>query len=518
MKKIIACAFAGLLSFAACETTMGMNVAAMLQQRDPKNGNTALHAAVKKGNISIVQLLLPYCTANDVNAVNSDGWAALHLAAENGELDMFKLLLGHPGINVNIADDDGKTPLYIAIEKWNDDIASVLILTPGIDVNAPTNAARTPIGLAAEKGNTNIVQLLLAHPNINPDMDPSICYAINKTNANEDDIQTALLLINDKQVNVNHSWRNPLSIAIPHQNMTIIKALFGRQDLDLSKNYSATIISEALSSNKEILGLLLSDSRYDAEARAVALTSIAEHYKDSWNDELVLMVLNDPKINLGGMIDEEKGWFCPPFMQLVLSDKKNLKLFKLILQNLKSNLNQKFLPKIMNPELAAKTPGIEEILDKIEPMSPFEFLIAKLDSNKNNYVEYSIEDLSKLFLFRKMAPKTMLVQDALQQWVSERYPDLVKSKLWKHIIDIAYGDKPELSMFSLLSENDYMFNLGMWDFDCLKKLCERLVFFREFFTPQQAELQQWINEKYPAFAASEACRRLLDMLFGSKKD
>ncbi len=517
MKKIIACAFAGLLSFAACETTMGMNVTAMLQQRNPKNGNTALHAAVKKGNISIVQLLLPHCTANDINAVNNDGWAALNFAAENGEPNMFNLLLLHPGINVNIADNNGETPLYVAIEKWNNNIASVLISTPGIDVNALTTVGRSPLSLAAEKGNTEIVRLLLSNPNINPDIaggfsHSALHYAIDKANPDKEDIKTALLLINDGRVDVN-SGPNPLSTAISHQNMTIIKALLVRSDFSLSGEYSATIIPSALSSgNSEILEILLSDPKYDGHARVVAINSIFSQYIDNWDEKLVLMVLKDHRINPNGTSTSEN--WCPPLIHFALEYNNNLKLFKLILQNLKIDLNKKFFPAMMGYEA-------EKMFDKIEHVSPFKFLINKFNSTKEFEIKNSIEYLSKLFLFRKMAPAAMLSQDALQQWASREYPELVESELWNYIVGIVYGDKPELLMFSLLISNDDRFNvsneMGIFRFNLLKNLFERLVFFKEF-APEQVDLQQWVNEEYPQFAASEAWQQVLEILYGSKKD
>lgn len=520
MKKIVTYVFAGLLSFAACETTMGMNVAAiMLQQRDPRNGNTALHKAVKNGQVTFVRdFLLPLCTANDINAVNNDGCTALRIAAKNGELDIFNLLLGHPGVKINIADNNGETPLHLAIKNWHNNIADVLILTPGIDVNALNTAGRSPLSLAAEKGNTEIVQLLLAHSNIDTNKtdgfsNSAIHYAVDKANPDEEDIKTALLLINDGRVNVN-SEPNPLSTAMSHQNMTIIKALLNRPDLDLSREYSAIVISSALRSNIEILRLLLLDSRYDTEARVVALISIAEYYDDSWNEELVLTVLNDPHVDLAGMIDQEKGWWCPPFIQLVLTYKDNLKLFKLILQNPKIDLNKKFFPSMLGPEF-------EKTFDKIEHVSPFEFLIDKFDYTTESKIKDNMEYLSRLFLFRKMAPEAMLSQDALQQVVNKKYPDLLNYGLWNNIIDIAYGDKPELSMFSLLINNDDAFNvsneMGLFHFDFLKSLVDRLCFFKEF-APKRDELQQWFNEKYPQFAASQVYQQVLEILYGPQQD
>lgn len=57
-------------------------------------GQTPLHIAAQKGDISIVRLLLDSKTVN-VNAQDSSGATPLHLASENGHIEVVKLLVAH---------------------------------------------------------------------------------------------------------------------------------------------------------------------------------------------------------------------------------------------------------------------------------------------------------------------------------------------------------------------------------------------------------------------------------------
>ena len=59
-----------------------------------KFGSTALHRAVSKGNISIIELLLNQRCLN-VNAADCEGNTPLHIAAEETKVDIAKMLLKH---------------------------------------------------------------------------------------------------------------------------------------------------------------------------------------------------------------------------------------------------------------------------------------------------------------------------------------------------------------------------------------------------------------------------------------
>merc|ERR1711936_760639 len=86
---------------------------------DDDDGVCALHLAVRKRNIEVLKLLLDFPNI-DVNIVDDKGQSALHLAVRNFEA--LELLLNHPGLTaltLNQKDKKhGDTPVMRAV-KWD---------------------------------------------------------------------------------------------------------------------------------------------------------------------------------------------------------------------------------------------------------------------------------------------------------------------------------------------------------------------------------------------------------------
>jgi len=97
-------------------------------------GETALHVASATGRIRMVQLLLD-AGANVNVTTKSESRTPLHLACLNGCIDTAKLLLNCATCNVNVKDYYGNTPLHTAIEIGNVKFVA-LLLRHGADINA----------------------------------------------------------------------------------------------------------------------------------------------------------------------------------------------------------------------------------------------------------------------------------------------------------------------------------------------------------------------------------------------
>ena len=151
---------------------------------------TPLHAAVAKGNIDIMILLLEH--GADVAAVNGEGYTALQRASERGRLDMISLLLdNHADVNhqtksgetalliasfdgevevarellrhgaaTDIGSTDGWTPLMAASQNGHLDIVR-FFLESGVAVDLQNDTGWTPLMVASQYGHLNVVRLFL---------------------------------------------------------------------------------------------------------------------------------------------------------------------------------------------------------------------------------------------------------------------------------------------------------------------------------------------------------------------
>ncbi|MEX2366273.1 MAG: ankyrin repeat domain-containing protein, partial [Pseudohongiellaceae bacterium] len=166
-------------------------------QRKQWGGLTALHFAVREGNLESVKVLVE--GGADVNQVSEFGWTPLLTATQNRYYQMGKYLLEN-GANPNIANEGGWNPLYIATDNRNieggdyptrkpdmDHLEYIkLLLDAGADPNlrmASSTETRTifthqwlreegatPFLRAAQSSDLELMNLLLEHgadPNIN---------------------------------------------------------------------------------------------------------------------------------------------------------------------------------------------------------------------------------------------------------------------------------------------------------------------------------------------------------------
>lgn len=95
----------------------------------------------------------------DVNQTDSQGWTALHVAAQSGALEVMAELLAAKA-SVNVKDKSGWTPLHLAAQTDHEDAVSKL-LSNGADVNAKNSDGWTPLHCAAANNFPKIIVKLL---------------------------------------------------------------------------------------------------------------------------------------------------------------------------------------------------------------------------------------------------------------------------------------------------------------------------------------------------------------------
>ena len=125
----------------------------------PDDDRPPLHIAAENGQLDIVQSLLD--GGSDVNKTDNLRRTALIAASASGKLETAKLLIER-GAHVNSRSINGWTPLQNA--SWNGHLeVTRLLLDHGADVNIKTRRQDTALHLASEAGCFHITLLLVEH-------------------------------------------------------------------------------------------------------------------------------------------------------------------------------------------------------------------------------------------------------------------------------------------------------------------------------------------------------------------
>lgn len=121
------------------------------------NDEPLLHAAVRAGNVAIVQLLCEY--GANIEAVDSFGSTSLHRAVVGGNAEIVSILV-QAGANKEAVDGCRRTPLHCAVERGNTEIVRTLVRA-GANKDAINRNGDTPLHLAVNKGDPEIVRILM---------------------------------------------------------------------------------------------------------------------------------------------------------------------------------------------------------------------------------------------------------------------------------------------------------------------------------------------------------------------
>jgi len=136
----------------------------LLNSRDAENGFTPLHWAVITGRTNLVFWLIE--TGADVNAVDPWGMTPLHKAAVFNRVSCAEALIANGADDSALGKKYGALrlmPIHLAAEEGQTDMIK-LLLSHGVDVNSPTEGANriTPLHFAAAKGRVPVVEALIA--------------------------------------------------------------------------------------------------------------------------------------------------------------------------------------------------------------------------------------------------------------------------------------------------------------------------------------------------------------------
>ncbi|RSL85529.1 hypothetical protein CEP51_003275 [Fusarium floridanum] len=134
-------------------------------------GNQNLVHQAIGGSLEILQILLEFHKAIDINHRDGIGQTALHLAAQESNPSELRLLI-KAGADVNAQDSDGKTPLHVLAQYDNKGpFLSLLLAQPDIEVNSVAPRWGCPLHVACRSIKVDNVRVLIeAGADVEPDV------------------------------------------------------------------------------------------------------------------------------------------------------------------------------------------------------------------------------------------------------------------------------------------------------------------------------------------------------------
>ncbi|KAF4364688.1 hypothetical protein G4B88_028611 [Cannabis sativa] len=116
-----------------------------------------LHTLAASGEFYFVDAAIKH--GADVNAVDKDGWTAIHKAILGKKQAVTNYLLREDA-NPFVCDKDGATLMHYAVRTASSQAIKILLLY-NVDINTQDNDGWTPLHLAVQARRTDVVKLLL---------------------------------------------------------------------------------------------------------------------------------------------------------------------------------------------------------------------------------------------------------------------------------------------------------------------------------------------------------------------
>ena len=264
------------------------------------NNYTALYLAAAYGHIEVVKILITIPGIN-INSLSKSGWCALTIAHDHKYSKIISVLLDTPGINDTPVDLDGNNALCWAVAKGYIDTVNTILAIPGSNVKAVNKHGNGALNLAAHYGHTAIVNALL---NEGAELNErggnhALLFAIYN---NQPETVKALLAIRGIHVNTaNIHCETPLIVATVFGFTDMVNALLATQGIEVNtvdKNGNSPLNLAIINNHKAIVKALLAfDGIHIKTANSLGYTPLISAARNGLeaivNDLLKMLNIDD---------------------------------------------------------------------------------------------------------------------------------------------------------------------------------------------------------------------------------
>ncbi|KAJ5654805.1 hypothetical protein N7490_001808 [Penicillium lividum] len=128
-----------------------------------ERGDSPLHLAAENGFLDMIVIL--YQWGGKITQTNCDGYTPLYRGSQNGHLEVVKFLYGHGAdANIHTATDHGWTPFSAASDSGHLEVVKFLYEHGAdADIHIATNDGWTPLSAASDSGHLEVVKFLYEH-------------------------------------------------------------------------------------------------------------------------------------------------------------------------------------------------------------------------------------------------------------------------------------------------------------------------------------------------------------------